>query len=398
MRRRGSSIAAYEKIPASSPLRILVDIRRAQNLNELGKIDEAKAVLVKLLDDADHGKLVAKGAGPKPNPVLDQLRAARLPQQALGVGRSGNDVRDLQNVLKLLGVNAGPVDGYYGLRTRRGVAAIQRRLGVPADGIAGPMTVKRLQETLTAAIAAEAAQNRGTATDGGAPLKPAARIRIYEALAGMLRARKRYKEAIDYYTKIMAMIPEPQKYHWTIWYARGTSYERSNDWASAERDLLRAMELNPDQPLVLNYLGYSWVDQGKNLTRGLSLISRAVQLKPDDGFIVDSLGWAYYRLGRYDEAVKHLERAVELQPSDPVLNDHLGDAMWRAGRQREARFQWELALTLKPEQKVIDEIRKKLLTGLPPEPAKPTLVLPKSEEKAKPLGKRAETGVEHRTR
>jgi tetratricopeptide (TPR) repeat protein len=117
--------------------------------------------------------------------------------------------------------------------------------------------------------------------------------------------------------------------------------------------------------MVLNYLGYSWIDQNRNLKQGLSLIEKAVRQKPDDGYIVDSLGWAHYRMGNYKEAVKHLERAVELRPEDPVLNDHLGDAFWRVRREREARFQWDQALTLKPEPEDADKIKKKLQKGLP---------------------------------
>ena len=120
----------------------------------------------------------------------------------------------------------------------------------------------------------------------------------------------------------------------------------------------------PDQPLVLNYLGYSWIDQGKNLKQGMGLIEKAVALKPDDGYIVDSLGWAHFRQGNYKEAVRYLERAVELKPDDPVLNDHLGDALWRVGREREARFQWDQALSLKPEPEDLEKIKKKLESGL----------------------------------
>jgi tetratricopeptide (TPR) repeat protein len=117
--------------------------------------------------------------------------------------------------------------------------------------------------------------------------------------------------------------------------------------------------------MVLNYLGYSWVDQNKNLKEGMSLIEKAVALKPDDGYIVDSLGWAHFKLGNYKDAVRFLERAVELKPEDPVLNDHLGDALWKVGREREARFQWDQALTLEPEPEEVEKIKKKLAEGLP---------------------------------
>lgn len=194
-------------------------------------------------------------------------------------------------------------------------------------------------------------------------------IKPLDALGTIMRGRKRFEEAIDYYNRAIALLgPKPEKSHWTYYYARGTSYERIKKWPQAEVDLQKALQLAPDQPLVLNYLGYSWVDQNKNLKQGLQLIEQAVKLKPDDGYIVDSLGWAHYRLGNYKEAVKYLERAVELRPEDPVLNDHLGDAYWRVGRETEARYQWEQALTLKPEAEEIDKIKKKIAKGLPAKP------------------------------
>jgi Flp pilus assembly protein TadD len=180
-----------------------------------------------------------------------------------------------------------------------------------------------------------------------------------------MRARKRYGEAADYYSRAIALIPKPEKRHWVYFYSRGTCYERLKAWPKAEADLQKALQLFPDQPLVLNYLGYSWVDQNKNLKQGMQLIEKAVQLKPDDGYIVDSLGWAHFRQGNYKDAVRYLEKAVELRPEDPVLNDHLGDALWRVGREREARFQWDQSLTLSPEPEDAEKIRKKLAKGLP---------------------------------
>ena len=131
-----------------------------------------------------------------------------------------------------------------------------------------------------------------------------------------MRGHKRYAEAVDYYTRAIALIDKPEQKHWSYFYSRGTCYERLKKWPLAEADLQRALQLSPDQALVLNYLGYSWIDQNRNLKQGLALIEKAVRQKPDDGYIVDSLGWAYYRLGNYKEAVKHLERAVELRPED----------------------------------------------------------------------------------
>jgi Flp pilus assembly protein TadD len=124
------------------------------------------------------------------------------------------------------------------------------------------------------------------------------------------------------------------------------------------------LELNPDQPLVLNYLGYSWVDKGSNLDEAFKMLRRAVDLRQRDGYVVDSLGWAYYRLGRYDDAVRELEKAIDLKPSDPVINDHLGDAYWRVGRKLEAHFQWNHARDLNPDPDDLPKILDKIKNGM----------------------------------
>ena len=191
------------------------------------------------------------------------------------------------------------------------------------------------------------------------------------ALGNILRARKRFSECGDAYSKVIKDIKDPQKSDWTVFYFRGVCYERSKQWDKAETDLKKALELFPNQPHVLNYLGYSWIDQGLHLDEGMKMIRKAVEQRPDDGYIVDSLGWAYYRVGNYDEAVKHLERAIEIRPEDPTINDHLGDAYWRVGRQLEARFQWAHARDLKPEPEELPKILKKIKEGLldDPQPA-----------------------------
>jgi tetratricopeptide (TPR) repeat protein len=188
--------------------------------------------------------------------------------------------------------------------------------------------------------------------------------RAYDALGSIMRARQRYKESEEYYSQAIAMVKAPQRRHWTLYYARGVSRERLKKWALAEADLKMALKLHPDQPLILNYLGYSWVDQGQNLKQAMDLIRKAVKLKPADGYFVDSLGWAHYRLGNFQKAVKQLERAVELRSDDPVINDHLGDAYWKVGRFLEAKYQWSQALTLEPEPEDEIRIKKKIDTGL----------------------------------
>jgi tetratricopeptide (TPR) repeat protein len=194
-------------------------------------------------------------------------------------------------------------------------------------------------------------------------------MRSFYTLGNLLRGNKEYAEAVDYYTKAMDKLGNIDKSHWSVYYARGVCYERLKDWSKAEADLKKSLELDPNQELTLNYLGYSWVDQSLNLKEAMDLIRRAVQLRPNDGYFVDSLGWAYYRQKDFDQAVKQLERAVELKPDDPVINDHLGDAYWHVGRRLEAKFQWKQALDLKPETDDEAKIKKKLEVGLIEEPS-----------------------------
>ncbi len=187
------------------------------------------------------------------------------------------------------------------------------------------------------------------------------------ALGNVLRGHKKFAECANVYSKGVSAIQKPEKANWVVYYFRGICYERSKQWAKAEADLTKALELFPDQPHVLNYLGYSWIDQGIKLDEGMEMIKKAVQQRPDDGYIVDSLGWAYFRLGNYEEATKQLERAIELKPEDPTINDHLGDAYWRVGRVLEARFQWAHARDLKPDAEELPKIEEKLKEGLPDE-------------------------------
>jgi tetratricopeptide (TPR) repeat protein len=190
-------------------------------------------------------------------------------------------------------------------------------------------------------------------------------VRPFDALGNILRAHERYGEARDSYSRAIALIPKPTRENWTLFYSRGVSNERLKDWPAAESDFKQALELSPEESLVLNYLGYSWVDQGRNLKTAMDYIRKAVKLKPDDGYYVDSLGWAYYRLGNLQAAVENLERAVELKPDDPIINDHLGDAYWRVGRTLEAKYQWQQSLTLKPEDDQAATLKQKIESGLP---------------------------------
>jgi tetratricopeptide (TPR) repeat protein len=200
-------------------------------------------------------------------------------------------------------------------------------------------------------------------------------MRAYLALGGVYASKEDYRSAGQVYDRAVARIEadkaaapgaaEPAS-NWNVYYQRGIAYERQKQWAKAEPNFRKALELFPNQPQVLNYLGYSWIDMNMNLEEGMELIRKAVELRPSDGYIVDSLGWAHYKLGQYEDAVRELERAVSLKPDDPVLNDHLGDAYWRVGRRLEATFQWSHARDMEPEPDVLANVLKKLQEGLPP--------------------------------
>lgn len=183
-------------------------------------------------------------------------------------------------------------------------------------------------------------------------------------LGDLLRYAERYDEAVAAYTTALKIAGGDRPRDWRFYYVRGIANERADHWPAAEADFLKALDLNPGHPQILNYLGYSWVDKGMNLQRALGMIREAVEANPTDGYIVDSLGWAYYRLGRIEEAVQSLEQAVQLRPNDPEINDHLGDAYWKAGRKLEARFQWTVAIDVDEDGDVTERATPKLASGL----------------------------------
>jgi tetratricopeptide (TPR) repeat protein len=185
-------------------------------------------------------------------------------------------------------------------------------------------------------------------------------------LGNVWRSEKEYAKAVDAYDRAVARIAKLEERHWNLLYVRGIANERAKNWPRAEADFKKALELKPNEPYVLNYLAYTWVDRGENLEEAKRMLDEAVRQKPDDGAIVDSVGWAYYRLGQFDRALEYLERAIELTPEDPAINDHLGDVYWRVGRRAEARFQWQRALSLNPEPEDVPKIKEKLEKGLPP--------------------------------
>jgi Flp pilus assembly protein TadD len=184
------------------------------------------------------------------------------------------------------------------------------------------------------------------------------------ALADAYRRDERFADALKAYDVALALLGPAQPADWALYFSRGICAERTDDFAGAEANMREALRLNPDEPRVLNYLGYSFVDRGEKLDEALGMIERAVAREPGSGYIIDSLAWAYFRLGRYADAVEPMERASLLEPVDPIVTDHLGDVYWAVGRTREAEFQWHRALSFDPQEKDAARIRKKLEIGL----------------------------------
>jgi tetratricopeptide (TPR) repeat protein len=184
-------------------------------------------------------------------------------------------------------------------------------------------------------------------------------------LGNIYRSNEEFALATDTYSKALALVPQLGKEHWRVLYYRGIAFERQKLWDKAEADFRQALSLSPDEPLVLNYLGYSMIEKKINLNEALGMVKKAVELRPNDGYVVDSLGWAYFQLGDFEQAAIQIERAVDLNPADPIIGEHLGDAYWRVGRTLEARFQWQHAKDNGPEPEDLKRIEKKLLDGLP---------------------------------
>lgn len=189
-------------------------------------------------------------------------------------------------------------------------------------------------------------------------------------LSDLLRSNEQYAEAVQVLDGVIAESKTPD---WRLLYSRGVAYERLNRWTEAQADLQAALKQRPDEPELLNYLGYSWIDRGEHLKEATAMIQKAVAVDPHSGAMVDSLGWAFYRMGDYKKAVEKLEEAVELEAGDPEINNHLGDAYWKVGRRDEAQFQWRRVLTLKPDNKIKASAEAKLASGLGPDGPMPKL-------------------------
>ena len=362
-----------KSLGAGAPLRMIQAV--GGFFERTGKTDEARAFYESFRDNNPDTLLL--------QPEMDRLNRGEKPAPIVSNPREGiaEALFDIASALNQEG--AGDMALMYGrialyLRgdlplARMMVGDILEQRGLHDDALAQYRAIKgdaalqwtaRLRERHRAG--ADGARRRGgdACSNAMAAERPDRSDALIE-LGDVHRSAERYEQAIAAYGGALTRIGSLQARHWVILYARAMTYDKLKRWEEAERDLLRANELSPDQPFLLNYLGYSWIDRGVNLERGKAMIQRAVELKPTDGYIIDSLGWALYRMGDFPGAVTNLERAVELKPLDPTINDHLGDAYWQVGREAEARFQWRRALLHAEDSELAAAINGKLENGLP---------------------------------
>jgi tetratricopeptide (TPR) repeat protein len=353
----------------------------AEGLRRLGKADEARTILraygEKFSDSVVMDALAAPNA-PAPKPPSPAAGIAEIMFDIGGI--LGSDPRnqrvDLGLIFQLMAVELRPDHDFAWLMISGLYEQFQRPLKATAAlaKIVSPSPLYWQARLRTAALDAQEERLDQAITRLRALIaeKPE-RIDAALTLADLLRGKERYADAIVAYNTAISRLKTVEERHWPIYFGRGIVLERSKRWPDAEKDMKKALELSPEQPYVLNYLGYSWIDQGLNLDEGMKMLKRATELRPDDGAISDSVGWAYYRLGEYAKAVDWLEKASEQKGDDATIVEHLGDAYWHVGRMREARFQWERALHQKPDKDRVPVIKDKLDKGLNPGNDKPTV-------------------------
>ncbi|WP_421760686.1 tetratricopeptide repeat protein [Devosia sp.] len=343
-------------------------------LGNAGRFDEAEAVIAKFdATGLDHPLIDAVKASidlkQRPGVFATNVQAGAAEVfNSMGVALGRESAPEITAVFLQLGMyldpNADAIDLVYGqLLDEAGQhdEANDVYNHIASTSVMKPMAVVRVAENLAALGDRDKALTQLASIVSSSPKD----VDALSVLGDMQRAAEKFDDAADSYSKALAIVGGESPADWRFYYVRGISYERGKHWDKAEADFKKALVLNPDQPQVLNYLGYSWVDKGINLIPALDMIQKAVDASPNDGYIVDSLGWAYYRLGRFAEAVTTLEKAVQMRSTDPEINDHLGDAYWRAGRELEARFQWNIASAVdEPDGAVRARVKLKLAGGL----------------------------------
>jgi tetratricopeptide (TPR) repeat protein len=363
--------AAFRKLLTDGDGASLYTDAYGEFLERRGRKADAEALYVKALktDATSRGVLAARarldaGKAPPPAPTLTQGAAqALLAPAALFLADKQQEL-GLAYLRLVLRLDSQRDEAWLlvgdSMSTAGDMDAARSAYDHPKPGSPDYLGARaRLIETYQAPEDAPTVLKLAQDTVQAAPGDPDA----LTLLADALRTSERYQESADVLNKLIDSRGEAAS--WDLYYMRGVALEQAGNWPQAERDLKKALSLKPDEPDILNYLGYSWVDRGEQVPEGKAMIEKALAAKPDSGAIVDSLGWAYYRLGDYDKSVQQLERATELEPADAEINDHLGDAYWRAGRRIEAAFQWKRVLTLQPDAKLKAAVEAKLKDGVP---------------------------------
>jgi tetratricopeptide (TPR) repeat protein len=378
---KAAAEAKYRRAVELDPSALRVVLTAADGLRRLGKADDARALL-KAFGDEHPDAVVMDGAlaatAPMPRPPSP---ASGISEILFDIGSALNaDPRnqrsDLALIFEQFAVELKPDHDFAWLT----IASLYEQWGNSAKaqaayGKVGPSSPLYWQARLRAA-ALDAQEERFDAAVSKLRALVAEkpdRIDAALTLADLLRSKERYADAVAAYDTAIQRIDTVEERHWPVFFGRGIVLERLKQWPRAEADMKKALELSPEQPYVLNYLGYSWIDQGLHLDAGMKMLKRATELRPDDGAITDSVGWAYYRLGQFDKAVEWLERASEQKGDDATVVEHLGDAYWHVGRLREARFQWARAMNQKPEKDRIPVILDKMSNGLNATNDKPTV-------------------------
>lgn len=348
-------------------------IARAQILSQLERNPDAIA----LLDAAFPGET---------DPAVTMLRKQLQAGEAVPFDITRNVTDGLAEVFFTLAValNGEASDGYTLIYSR--VAAWLRPDHAEAHILSGTLLQSQKQYDLATEAFAQVSHSAGgffaaeigraDALNGAGKLDAALEVltaltrshpdllSVHISLGDMLRRADRWAEATTAYDAAIALIPDGDARYWSLYYSRAIALDRQKLWDRAETDFRTALAMEPDQPQVLNYLGYSYLERGENLDEALAMIETAVAARPDSGYIIDSLAWGYFLAGRYAEAVAPMERASLLEPVDPTVTDHLGDVYWAVGRTLEAKFQWRRALSFDPTEEVAARIRRKLEVGL----------------------------------
>ncbi len=378
---RAAAEAKYRRAATLDPSGLRIVTTAADGLRRLGKADDARSMLKaygeKYGDSVVMDGLLAANA-PMPKPPTAAAGIADIMFDIGGILSADprNQRADLALIFGQLAVELKPNHDFAWLM----ISGIYEQFQILPKAIAalakiGPTSPLYWQARLRMAVLDVQDEHFDKAVAQLKTLVAEKTDRIDAALtlADLLRGKERFADAVAAYDMAVSRLKSTDERYWPIYFGRGICLERVKQWPKAEADMKKALELSPDQPYVLNYLGYSWIDQGLNLDDGMKMLKRATELRPDDGAVTDSVGWAYYRLGQYDNAVEWLERASEQKGDDATVVEHLGDAYWHVGRKREARFEWERALNQKPEKDRLPKLLDKLANGLSPANDQPTV-------------------------